>query len=120
MATQTVEKGKSDRIKSLQEAPTDEYYVSGHRTCAGCGPAINYRLIAKASGKNTSSAGSGFSLLSELKTVDVAGCSSAMPVAAGSSDSASAQPVKMPARAATAVSVWRYLVIRVLRFESLL
>ena len=28
-------------------------YVPGHRTCAGCGPALNYRLVAKAAGKNT-------------------------------------------------------------------
>ncbi len=28
-------------------------YVPGHRTCAGCGPALNYRLVAKAAGKDT-------------------------------------------------------------------
>lgn len=31
----------------------DEMYVMGHRTCAGCGPALSYRLAAKAAGKNT-------------------------------------------------------------------
>ncbi len=53
MATRKVEKTKLDRIRSLAKAPMDDYYVSGHRTCAGCGPAINYRLVAKAAGKNT-------------------------------------------------------------------
>jgi pyruvate ferredoxin oxidoreductase beta subunit/oxalate oxidoreductase subunit beta len=28
-------------------------YLPGHRTCAGCGPALNYRLVAKAAGKDT-------------------------------------------------------------------
>jgi pyruvate ferredoxin oxidoreductase beta subunit/oxalate oxidoreductase subunit beta len=40
-------------IKSIKNAPRDEYYVPGHRTCAGCGPALNYKLVAKAAGKNT-------------------------------------------------------------------
>ncbi len=40
-------------ISSLVDTPYEEQYVSGHRTCAGCGPALAYRLIAKASGKNT-------------------------------------------------------------------
>ena len=53
MATQKVEKTKVDRIGSLAKAPMDDYYVSGHRTCAGCGPAINYRMVAKAAGKDT-------------------------------------------------------------------
>ena len=50
---QAVEKNKMDAIKNIQKAPEDEYYVPGHRTCAGCGPALNYRLVAKASGENT-------------------------------------------------------------------
>lgn len=40
-------------ISSLVTAPLEEQYVPGHRTCAGCGPALAYRLIAKAAGKNT-------------------------------------------------------------------
>jgi pyruvate/2-oxoacid:ferredoxin oxidoreductase beta subunit len=42
-----------EQIKSIKEAPEKEYYVPGHRTCAGCGPALQYRLVAKAAGKNT-------------------------------------------------------------------
>jgi pyruvate ferredoxin oxidoreductase beta subunit/oxalate oxidoreductase subunit beta len=41
------------QIKSVKDAPSDEYYLPGHRTCAGCGPALAYRLVAKASGRNT-------------------------------------------------------------------
>jgi pyruvate ferredoxin oxidoreductase beta subunit/oxalate oxidoreductase subunit beta len=41
------------RIKSYRNAPKEEYYVPGHRTCAGCGPALCYRLVAKAAGKDT-------------------------------------------------------------------
>src|SRR5574340_376277 len=40
-------------IKSFKRAPKEEMYVPGHRTCAGCGPALNYRLVAKAAGKDT-------------------------------------------------------------------
>lgn len=40
-------------IKNLADAPDKECYVPGHRTCAGCGPALTYRLVAKAAGKNT-------------------------------------------------------------------
>jgi len=46
-----------ETIKSLRDAPTTEYYVPGHRTCAGCGPALAYRLTALAAGKNTIFAG---------------------------------------------------------------
>lgn len=42
-----------DRIPSIRKAPDEEYYVPGHRTCAGCGPALCYRLVAKAAGPNT-------------------------------------------------------------------
>jgi len=42
-----------EQIKSIKEAPEKEYYVPGHRTCAGCGPALQYKLVAKAAGKNT-------------------------------------------------------------------
>jgi pyruvate ferredoxin oxidoreductase beta subunit/oxalate oxidoreductase subunit beta len=40
-------------IKSFKDAPKEEMYLPGHRTCAGCGPALNYRLVAKAAGKDT-------------------------------------------------------------------
>lgn len=43
----------AEKIKSIAQAPEKEYYLPGHRTCAGCGPALAYKLIAKASGKNT-------------------------------------------------------------------
>lgn len=40
-------------INSMKEVPQIDYYVSGHRTCAGCGPAIGYRLLLKAAGPKT-------------------------------------------------------------------
>ena len=40
-------------ISKLTEIPEEDYYVSGHRTCAGCGPALGYRLVLKAAGPNT-------------------------------------------------------------------
>jgi pyruvate/2-oxoacid:ferredoxin oxidoreductase beta subunit len=40
-------------IKKLRNMPKEEQYVPGHRTCAGCGPALQYRLVAKAAGPNT-------------------------------------------------------------------
>lgn len=42
-----------DPVKSFKRVPGPEMYVPGHRTCAGCGPALNYRLVAKAAGKDT-------------------------------------------------------------------
>ncbi len=44
---------KFEPIKSFRGAPVEEMYVPGHRTCSGCGPALNYRLVAKAAGKDT-------------------------------------------------------------------
>ena len=35
------------------ELPASEPFVPGHRTCAGCGPSIQYRMTSKASGDNT-------------------------------------------------------------------
>ena len=35
------------------ELPATEPFVPGHRTCAGCGPSIQYRMTSKASGDNT-------------------------------------------------------------------
>ena len=40
-------------IKLVRNVPKEEYYVPGHRTCAGCGPALQYKLVAKAAGPNT-------------------------------------------------------------------
>lgn len=40
-------------IKLIRNLPAEEYYVPGHRTCAGCGPALQYKLVAKAAGPNT-------------------------------------------------------------------
>lgn len=40
-------------IKKIRDMPREEMYVPGHRTCAGCGPALQYKLVAKAAGKNT-------------------------------------------------------------------
>ena len=35
------------------ELPKTEPFVPGHRTCAGCGPSIQYRMTSKAAGDNT-------------------------------------------------------------------
>ena len=35
------------------DLPASEPLVPGHRTCAGCGPAIQYRMTSKAAGDNT-------------------------------------------------------------------
>jgi pyruvate ferredoxin oxidoreductase beta subunit/oxalate oxidoreductase subunit beta len=43
----------SQLIKSVKAVPPTDYYTSGRRTCAGCGPAIGYRLLSKAAGPNT-------------------------------------------------------------------
>ena len=44
------------RIKGIRYVPKEEYYVPGHRTCAGCGPALQYKLVAKAAGPNPGAA----------------------------------------------------------------
>ncbi|MEM0015058.1 MAG: thiamine pyrophosphate-dependent enzyme [Zestosphaera sp.] len=41
------------QFKSVKEIPPEDYYTSGRRTCAGCGPALAYRLVLKAAGVNT-------------------------------------------------------------------
>jgi len=41
----------------LPDVPEDDPFQAGHRTCAGCGPAIEYRLVLKAAGQNTVVAG---------------------------------------------------------------
>jgi len=40
-------------FKTLKETPPIDYYTSGHRTCAGCGPALGYRMVSKAAGQKT-------------------------------------------------------------------
>jgi pyruvate ferredoxin oxidoreductase beta subunit/oxalate oxidoreductase subunit beta len=44
---------KFKRFRTIEKAPKEEYYLPGHRTCQGCGPALCYRLVAKAAGKDT-------------------------------------------------------------------
>ncbi|MEZ0290503.1 MAG: thiamine pyrophosphate-dependent enzyme [Sulfolobales archaeon] len=41
------------RFRNIKEIPPEDLYTSGHRTCAGCGAALAYRLILKAAGRNT-------------------------------------------------------------------
>lgn len=41
------------QIKGVRQAPLEEYYSSGHRTCQGCQPALTMRLMAKAAGPRT-------------------------------------------------------------------
>lgn len=35
------------------DVPPVDYYISGHRTCQGCGAALGYRMVLKAAGGNT-------------------------------------------------------------------
>jgi pyruvate/2-oxoacid:ferredoxin oxidoreductase beta subunit len=42
-----------EEIKGIKNVPLDETYVPGHRTCAGCGPALVYKLVAQAAGPDT-------------------------------------------------------------------
>jgi pyruvate ferredoxin oxidoreductase beta subunit len=37
----------------INNVPTEEYFASGHRACAGCGAALAVRYALKAAGKNT-------------------------------------------------------------------
>ena len=39
-----------EQLKGIKAVPVSEYYVSGHRTCQGCEPALAMKLIAKAIG----------------------------------------------------------------------
>ncbi|AEA12924.1 pyruvate/ketoisovalerate oxidoreductase, beta subunit [Thermoproteus uzoniensis 768-20] len=39
--------------KSIWDLPAEELFASGHRACAGCGPAIAMRWITKTAGPNT-------------------------------------------------------------------
>ncbi|HEY5191287.1 MAG TPA: thiamine pyrophosphate-dependent enzyme, partial [Candidatus Deferrimicrobium sp.] len=40
-------------VKNMRGIDQKEYYVPGHRTCAGCGPALCYKLVAKAAGADS-------------------------------------------------------------------
>jgi pyruvate ferredoxin oxidoreductase beta subunit/oxalate oxidoreductase subunit beta len=42
-----------EMVKNLRGIDQKEYYVPGHRTCAGCGPALCYKLVAKAAGPDS-------------------------------------------------------------------
>jgi pyruvate ferredoxin oxidoreductase beta subunit/oxalate oxidoreductase subunit beta len=42
-----------EEFRNIKKLPPEDYYTAGHRTCAGCGPALAYRLVAKAAGPNT-------------------------------------------------------------------
>src|SRR5260370_34485173 len=37
----------------LPDFPPEDPYAAGHRTCAGCGPAIQYRWVLKAAGEDS-------------------------------------------------------------------
>ena len=52
MATK-VETQEMEIIKNMRQIPQEEGYVPGHRTCAGCGPALCYKLVAKAAGPDS-------------------------------------------------------------------
>ncbi|MBI4329700.1 MAG: pyruvate synthase [Chloroflexi bacterium] len=39
-----------EQIKGVKTVPLNEYYMSGHRTCQGCEPALAMKLTAKAIG----------------------------------------------------------------------
>jgi len=49
----TVNTQNLEMIKSIRNAPKEEQYLPGHRTCAGCGPALVYKLVCKAAGPNS-------------------------------------------------------------------
>jgi pyruvate/2-oxoacid:ferredoxin oxidoreductase beta subunit len=42
-----------EMVKNMRGIDQKEYYVPGHRTCAGCGPALCYKLVAKAAGADS-------------------------------------------------------------------
>ncbi len=48
-----VETQDLERVKSIRRVPQEEYYVPGHRTCQGCGPALCYKLVSKATGPDS-------------------------------------------------------------------
>jgi pyruvate/2-oxoacid:ferredoxin oxidoreductase beta subunit len=52
MATK-VQTQEMEIIKNMRQIPQEELYVPGHRTCAGCGPALCYKLVAKAAGPDS-------------------------------------------------------------------
>ena len=46
-----------EHIKKAKDAPLEEFYTSGHRTCQGCESALVMRDFAKASGPRTIATG---------------------------------------------------------------
>lgn len=56
---ETIQEIKKERInqeeksETIRGMPVEEFFVSGHRACGGCGAAIAMRHITKAAGKDT-------------------------------------------------------------------
>ena len=48
---------RTDARHFQPDLPATDPYVAGHRTCAGCGPAIEYKLTLKAAGENSIAVG---------------------------------------------------------------
>src|SRR5919108_393591 len=53
----TVDDDVGRNLHYLPDTPEEDPYQAGHRTCAGCGPAIEYRWVLKAAGQDTVVAG---------------------------------------------------------------
>lgn len=50
MTTQTQQ---LPRIRGVHNAPLEEFFTSGHRTCQGCESALTMKLMIKAAGPRT-------------------------------------------------------------------
>ena len=48
-----VETQNLEMAKSARRVPQEEWYLPGHRTCQGCGPALTYKLVSKAAGPDS-------------------------------------------------------------------
>lgn len=55
--TEEVIKERADLIKGVHNAPEEEFYSSGHRTCEGCESALTMRQFAKVAGPRTIATG---------------------------------------------------------------
>src|SRR4026207_1080546 len=53
MTTEIMPAQTLPQIKGVKDVPYDELFVSGHRTCQGCEPALVMRHMVKASGPRT-------------------------------------------------------------------
>jgi oxalate oxidoreductase subunit beta len=47
------DEGDARDLHYLPDVPEEDPYAAGHRTCAGCGPAIQYRWVLKAAALDT-------------------------------------------------------------------